>query len=66
MDKLANIEEIISYVEKAYDGLKEAEESWYEDVLSEELEYKIIEIKEELEEILCSLKDRERELETER
>jgi len=65
MNKLDNLEKIIEYVEKAYDELKEAEESWEENVLSEEIEDRILEMKEELEEILYSLKRRMEKLEDE-
>ena len=49
MHKLYNLEKIIEYVEKAYYGLKETEESLEENVLEEEIEDKIFEMKEELE-----------------
>jgi hypothetical protein len=65
MNKLDNLEKIIEYVEKAYYELKEAEESWEENVLSEEIEDKIVEMKEELEEILYSLRRRMEKLEDE-
>jgi len=68
MNKLDNLEKIIEYVEKAYDELKEAEESWEENVLSEEIEDRISEMVIELEEIsgdLNSLKRRMEKLEDE-
>ena len=63
MTKLSNLEKIIYYVEEASNNLNEAEQTWEENVFSEELEVKILEIREEFDEILASLKDRIEELE---
>ena len=48
MDKLYNLEKMVEYIEKAYDGLKEAEESCEENVFEEEIECRIVRMKEEL------------------
>jgi len=58
MDKLYNLEKMIEYVEKAYDNLEEAEDSWDENVLEEEIQCKIVEMKEELGKIFDSLRER--------
>lgn len=64
-NKLDNLETIIGYVEEAQYGLKAAEEELEENVLSEEIEERIVEMKEELDELLYSLNRRMKKLEQE-
>lgn len=63
MTKLTNLDKIIYYVEEAYNNLNYVEQILEEGTLSVKLEERILETREELDEILGHLNDRIEELE---